>query len=214
MKKETIFQWIITIIGGLLGYWYFASSSPSIEYDGNNWNVIKDVEVSNIKFTNLTYNQTFQKMEITVECDITNNGEPILPSKQGVLSKVGFSPIFHLKDIGGLEGNNKEFKPISYFTMFQDSKEINFSNDITFLSGTSIHCVGKIELSEDDFKKYILEDSITYTPEIYIDFLGYTLSEYQETSDEEIETTRVIQQEYYISTIKEDVKNLYSKLIK
>jgi hypothetical protein len=213
MKKETIFQWIITILGGLLGYWYFASSSPTVDYDGISWKVIKDVHVSDIKFTNLTYNESLQNMEITVECDITNDGEPILPTKDGVLSTVSFSPIFHLKNIGGLEGNNKEFKSFS-FTKFQDSKEIEFSNDVTFLSGSSIHCVGKISLSQEDFKKYILDDSIDYIPELYVDFLGYTLSEYQDTPETDVETLRVIEQDSYTSTIKEDVKNLHSKLNK
>jgi predicted outer membrane repeat protein len=153
-------------------------------------------------------------MEITVECDITNDGEPILPTKQGILSSVLFSPIFHLKNIGGLDGNNKEFKSFGFFTMYRDSKEINFSNDITFLSGSSIHCVGKISLSKEDFKKYILDDSIEYIPELYIDFAGYTLTEYQKTPETEKETLRVIKQDSYTSSIKDDVKILYTKFNK
>jgi predicted outer membrane repeat protein len=215
MKKGTIFQWVITILGcvfgGVLGYWY--SSSSSVDYDGINWVVIKDVHVSDIKFTNLTYNEEYKEMVIRVECDITNDGEPILPTKQGDLSRVSFSPIFHLKNIGGLEGNNKEFKSYS-FRMFQDSKEIRFSNDVTFLSGSSIHCVGTISLSPEDFKKYILDDYIDYIPELYVKFLGYTLTEYQDTPETDEETFRVIKQDSYTSTIKEDVKNLHSKLNK
>lgn len=213
MKKENLLQFILPIIGGILGYWYFTSSSPTVEYDGINWSVIKDVHVSNIKFTNLTYDEDLKNMDISLECDITNDGEPILPTKQGILSSVSFSPIFHLKNIGGLEGNNKEFKSFS-FKMYKDSKEVNFSNEITFLTGSSIHCVGKISLSNEDFKKYILDDSIDYIPELYIDFLGYTLSEYQETQEDEKETLRVIQQDNYTSTIKEDVKKMYEKIKK
>lgn len=213
MKLENIFTIVFSILCGALAYWYF--DTPSVEYDGINWVTIDKVEVSNMKFTDLKYNDNYAKdYDITIECDITNNGEPLLPTKQGNISGLRFSPRFHLKNIGGLDGNNKEFKSIEYFHMFENSNEITFSNEKPFQNGQTIHCKGKLTLSEDDFKKYILDNTITYIPEVYVEFSGYTLTEYKDTPAEETETLRVIYQDNFTSTIKDDALKMYQGLQK
>ena len=79
------------------------------------------------------------------------------------------------------------------------------------MTGETVIGLGQFRFTEEEFKKYFLDESFIYTPELYIDIMGYKSSEYNDVTESDKPFLRVIKQDNYNTQLREEVKKVHNK---